>query len=148
MFDPEKFIQTLTINYEGIDFVRSCKADGHSVYILSNWDAESFALFAKKNKWFIELFDGIVISGEVGHVKPDPYIYQYLLTQYAIDPKNAFFVDDIIHNTRAAQDLDIFSVQCKQRSTLMGPFPHFAYIRDMFALWTDAQSHTINHTQQ
>ena len=143
MFDPKDFINSIIINQDGIDFVRSCKTQGHQVYILSNWDPESFDYFTNQHPQFIELFDGIVISGDIGHVKPDPFIYEYLLTRYKIDPKDALFIDDIVHNTTIAEQLDIFGIQCKQKSGFSGTYPYFPYVRDMFALWTDAQKRSL-----
>lgn len=51
----------------------------------------------------VQGFDGIVISGEVQMAKPEPGIYTYLLTKYALRPEECFFIDDLEENIRAAR---------------------------------------------
>jgi hypothetical protein len=43
---------------------------------------------------FFELFDGIVISGQIKLVKPDRAIFDHLVQRFAIDPKDTIFIDD------------------------------------------------------
>lgn len=40
----------------------------------------------------VQGFDGIVISGEVQMAKPEPGIYTYLLTKYALRPEECFLL--------------------------------------------------------
>ncbi len=54
--------------------------------------------------WQIEnAFDRLVISAEIGLVKPDLAIYQWLISQLGMDPAQAVFVDDFPHNVEGAQ---------------------------------------------
>ena len=57
------------------------------------------------------LFDHIVISAEVGVMKPDPTIYQYALQQLNCPPENALFVDDFAHNIAGAQAVGMVGIQ-------------------------------------
>lgn len=52
-------------------------------------------------------FDGLVFSGPLGIVKPDPAIFCYLLTTYGLSPQECFFVDDLQDNCDAALRLGI-----------------------------------------
>jgi len=72
------------------------------VYALSNWSAETFP-FAEKRFPFLKWFDGIMLSGKVGLVKPDPRLFQLFLDSFFIDPSSAVFVDDLKHNVEAAE---------------------------------------------
>jgi 2-haloacid dehalogenase len=54
---------------------------------------------------FVRYFDGFVISGEEGVVKPEPAIFQVLIDRFDVDPANAVFVDDVQHNIDAANAL-------------------------------------------
>lgn len=57
-------------------------------------------------RWqFLGEFDGAVVSGEEGVIKPDPAIYRILLDRFALDPERAFYVDDRIENVRAAEEV-------------------------------------------
>lgn len=112
MFTPESFIATRVFFNDAVDLVQAYKDQGHELYILSNWDAESFQLLKELNPEFFALFNGIVISGEVNTIKPEPAIYHYLLKTYGLDPKNCIFIDDRPENIEAAQKLGIQGVLC------------------------------------
>lgn len=118
MFTPKELTKTRTIIKEGFKFVKKCKEQGHELYILSNWDKESFELMREK---FFELFDlfdedNIIISGQIGLLKPDPKIYKYFLTKYNLDPQTCIFYDDQEINVKAAQKVGIHGVVCKNPS--------------------------------
>ena len=49
------------------------------------------------------LFDGYVVSHEAGLAKPDALIYRHLAEKFGIDPREAFFIDDLEENVRAAE---------------------------------------------
>jgi putative hydrolase of the HAD superfamily len=59
---------------------------------------------------FGELFDGVVISSEVGLRKPDPAIFRHALELIGLPAHECAFVDDIEHNIRAAEELGIAGV--------------------------------------
>ncbi len=73
--------------------------------ILSNTVA-SHAVVLRKEKIF-EDFDHIFLSFELGYVKPDPRIYEHVLSRLNIKPEEAFFVDDRRENVLAASELGI-----------------------------------------
>lgn len=54
---------------------------------------------------FLRSFDGMIVSGEVGLLKPDPAIYRCLLQRFSLNPEELLFVDDIPANVAAAQAL-------------------------------------------
>src|SRR5579872_6788185 len=70
IFTPEQFTQTRVLHQECIKFIKVCKKRGHKIFALSNWDKESFALLLNKYPDAFNLFDGIIISGEVNALKP------------------------------------------------------------------------------
>jgi beta-phosphoglucomutase-like phosphatase (HAD superfamily) len=49
----------------------------------------------------------VVVSGEVGVIKPDPRIFELLLERFAIDPKRAVYIDDVAANVDAARPFGI-----------------------------------------
>ena len=56
-----------------------------------------FANSYKNVKWIKELldnFDGIVLSGTIGMVKPDRSIFEYLLSKYSLKADECMFIDD------------------------------------------------------
>jgi len=118
IFTPEKFSRVMKFNKNAIKFVKECKAEGHQAYILSNWDKESFALLQKKHSDTFALFDGIIISGEHHCIKPDKRIYEKLLKQYNLKPKECVFIDDQSENLAVARELGISTIHCKQNKKL------------------------------
>lgn len=55
-------------------------------------------------------FDHLVISSEVGVMKPDPEIYRIALDRAGAQPEQSIFVDDFIENVQGAADLGIHGV--------------------------------------
>jgi epoxide hydrolase-like predicted phosphatase len=53
----------------------------------------------------VDLFDVIVISGQVGVQKPDAAIYRVTLERLGLAPQETIFVDDFARNLEAAQAL-------------------------------------------
>ena len=87
-----------------VQILRKLKAKGYPVYALSNWSAETFPL-AKAKFPFLSEFDGAVVSGYERCIKPDPKIYQILLSRYNLQAQNCIFIDDNPANIEAAQKL-------------------------------------------
>jgi epoxide hydrolase-like predicted phosphatase len=56
------------------------------------------------------LFDGIVISGEVGMRKPTPEIYEMSAERIGVAPADCVFVDDLPFNLKPAQQLGMAAV--------------------------------------
>jgi putative hydrolase of the HAD superfamily len=77
----------------------------HQFFIISNFDKESFELTYKANPTFFSYFErkNIIISGEVGLVKPHQSIFEYCLTTFELDPEDCLFIDDQIENISGAQ---------------------------------------------
>jgi len=92
-----------------VEILEALRDRGTPLYALSNWPAEGFPL-ARERFDFLGWFRGIVLSGEIGAIKPQPRIYEVLLERFAIDPLSAIFIDDAEANTTAARDFGIHAV--------------------------------------
>ena len=92
------------------DLLLELRTEGVRLYALSNWSAETFPI-ARRRYPFLEWFDGIVISGEVGVIKPDPGIFEHLVARYAIEPGTAVFIDDSAVNVEAADRLGFIALR-------------------------------------
>jgi len=79
------------------------------LYALSNWSAETYPLAVKRFD-FLRLFRGMLISGEVGVIKPDPRIFRILLERHRIEPAEAVYIDDKPRNAEAARALGIHGI--------------------------------------
>jgi 2-haloacid dehalogenase len=87
------------------------------LYALSNWSAETFP--AQRERFdFMSWFDGIVISGMEGVIKPDPRIFRVLLERYGVTPQSAVFVDDVADNAAAASALGVHGIHFRSPEQL------------------------------
>src|SRR5215216_3931068 len=87
-----------------IEIMKRLKNAGYQLYGLSNWSAETFPIARDKYDFF-NLLDDIVISGEVGAVKPDPEIFEILLKRIIRPASQCLFIDDALANVEAARTL-------------------------------------------
>jgi HAD superfamily hydrolase (TIGR01509 family) len=110
IFTPEHFVNSQKLSPEAVAFIKRCKKEGHKIYGLSNWDAESFALLKEKYAHLFDLFDGIIISGQVKANKPHAPIYHELLNTYQLEPQQCWFIDDQEVNVLAAQKIGINAI--------------------------------------
>jgi 2-haloacid dehalogenase len=92
---------------------------GHRLYGLTNWAADTFAQ-TRARYGFLSWFDGIVVSGEEGLIKPDPRLFARLLDRHRIDPARAVFIDDSRPNVDAAAGLGIHALHFRSPGELRG----------------------------
>jgi 2-haloacid dehalogenase len=104
-----------------VQILREVKQKGFPVYALSNWSAETFPL-AQKRFDFLQLFDGIVLSGAEKCVKPDSQIYHILLTRYRLNAADCIFTDDNSANIKTAQDLGFDAILFTSPNELRAAF--------------------------
>jgi epoxide hydrolase-like predicted phosphatase len=89
-----------------LDAVRRARAAGVRTGLVSNsWGTRRYprALLA-------DLFDGVVISGEVGIRKPAPEIYRLGAERVGLEPEACVFVDDLPFNLSPAAELGMATV--------------------------------------
>lgn len=84
----------------------------YRLFLLSNTDAIHIAHFRKTvgeefYSRFINAFEKVYFSYEMGLRKPQPEIYTQVLLENNLNPGDTLFVDDKKENTDAAQELGI-----------------------------------------
>jgi len=86
--------------------VKAAKRAGVKTGLISNsWGAGRYDRDA-----FPELFDGVVISGEVGLHKPEPEIYHLGAERVGLPPGECVFVDDLKENCAGAEAVGMTAV--------------------------------------
>ncbi len=85
------------------DWIKSLKANGYHVYILSNYGKDTYNKTREALRC-TELADGRIFSYEVGQIKPEPEIYQTLFTRFDLVPEECVFIDDRADNIEAARE--------------------------------------------
>jgi HAD superfamily hydrolase (TIGR01509 family) len=82
------------------------------LYCLSNMSAATFAYLRERHA-FWDWFRGIVISGEVKLMKPEPEIFEYLLSRYGVSASETIFIDDHPPNIRGAKAIGLSTILFK-----------------------------------
>lgn len=102
-----------------VDLLAPLKAAGFELHGLSNWSSEKFAAVRTKYPFF-QLFETILLSGEVKLVKPDPRIFQALLERIGRPPGECLFIDDSAENVAAARALGFETILFESPEQLSG----------------------------
>jgi len=129
-FNPNNLINACRPINEMVSFARQCKEKNHRLYVLSNWDPESFELLAKKYPELFKLFDGVVISGQVHKMKPDPDIFS-LITQ-KVPAHTCIFIDDQQENIDAAQKAGMHTILAAPKRALISKAPDMQKLQAKF----------------
>ncbi len=88
--------------YQSVEILEELKKQKYLCYVLSNWSNETFVGMNKKYP-FLNLFDGLIISGKEKMIKPDKNIYNLAIRRFDLIPSNTIFVDDKIENINTAK---------------------------------------------
>ena len=92
-----------------VEILAELKASGTALYGLTNFSAETYPVAFERFQ-FLRWFRGIVVSGEVGVIKPDPRIFELLIERFAIDPEGTVYIDDVEANVIAARPFGIHAI--------------------------------------
>ncbi len=102
----DQWFTMLTPIPSSIEALQGLKAARYPVFALSNFHRAAFSYVVQRHEWF-SLFDGMTISSQVGANKPEPAIYEALLSRYSLNPAKVVFLDDSLANVQAAEALGI-----------------------------------------
>lgn len=114
--DPGKIEQvmagvpaTLKPNEQVVQAIHDLHARGYPLFVLSNMPEHSWQYLAQHFD-FWHLFKSRVLSFEIKLIKPDPAIFDYILSEFDLDPSQTVFLDDIDANTLAASKKGIKTI--------------------------------------
>lgn len=117
-----------------VDVLAELKDREMPLFVLSNWSAETFPSQRERFE-FLSWFDGIVISGLEGVMKPDPRIFRILLDRYGVAAESAVFIDDVARNAAAASAVGIHGIhfrspeQLRRELVTLGMLPFSGWLR-------------------
>jgi len=95
------------------------KQAGVPVYALSNYNRQKFDIACELFP-FLMTFDELVLSGDVGLVKPDAEIFELLIGQCGLDVGRTVFIDDSIANVATAARLGFATIHFNEKTTDLG----------------------------
>lgn len=106
----DEFFGGDVIDRKLVNFIHSLRGKFHTGLISNAWNGMR-AFLEKEN--FIELFDTVVISAEVGVMKPAERIYQIALEQAKVKAEEVIFVDDVQANIDACEKIGMKGILFK-----------------------------------
>ncbi len=102
----DRLFSGATLEPSMVDAVRAARAAGIATGLISNsWGTSRYP-----RELLGELFDGVVISGEVGIRKPAPRIYELGAQAITRAPEECVFIDDLPFNLPPATELGMATV--------------------------------------
>lgn len=125
LFIPSNVAFLISLNNQAFEVAKELKESGYQLFILSNWDTQSFELIKRRYPIFFALFDEdkIIISGDTRKkigtplTKPDTRFFDYILKLTNQNPKNCLFIDDNGVNTETAKKMGMNSITHKNWDT-------------------------------
>jgi 2-haloacid dehalogenase len=102
-----------------VDLLPRLKAAGFELHGLSNWSSEKFASIRTQYPFF-QLFETILLSGDVKLVKPDPRIFGVLLERIGRSASECLFIDDSEQNIETARILGFETIRFESADQLLG----------------------------
>jgi putative hydrolase of the HAD superfamily len=94
-----------------IGAVRTARAKGIPTGLISNSWGGNYGEGGYDRVMFDELFDVVVVSGEVGLRKPQPEIYLLACERIGADPAECVFADDFEVNARGASAVGMLGIR-------------------------------------
>jgi putative hydrolase of the HAD superfamily len=110
------------INEPMIRFIKESRNQLHRLAIISNMTRDTLAFLQSQCQW-LELFDELIFSCEIGYNKPDRRIYAACLSRLEMPPPECLFVDDSPANIRGAMQAGMNVIYFKS-------FPEFRQALD------------------
>jgi 2-haloacid dehalogenase len=100
-----------------VAILHELKDANYELHALTNWSAETFP-FARERFAFLDWFETILVSADVGLIKPDPAIFELLLGRIGRTPAECVYIDDSAKNVAAAAALGFDAIAFENAAQL------------------------------
>lgn len=113
---------------ETVGILENLRSSGkYRLYALTNWSEESFPV-ALERFGFLSWFEDILVSGKEKLIKPDPAIYELLVSRNDISKPGAVFIDDNHANVEGARATGIDAIHFTSPSDLSAQLAAFGIL--------------------
>ena len=113
-----RWLETLgDVIHDSVAILRQLQAQNTPLYAITNFNQDTFALCLERYD-FLNEFLGIVVSGEVKLLKPDPAIYLRLLQEHKLNAADCVFIDDNEANAKGAQRVGMHGIHFQSPAQL------------------------------
>jgi len=113
----EIFRKRISLNDSIISLSRELSKKGIDIGILSNTERVSYSVV--EDLFSLDHFKYKFLSYKIGHVKPNPEIYQYVIENIPFPKEELFFIDDLKPNVESARIEGIDAVQYSDHEKLV-----------------------------
>ena len=103
-----QIIEGNTENESLFEYIRDEIKPRYKVGMLSN--AGDNWLDRLFEPWQVELFDEVVLSYQVGAIKPDPIMYQTIADKLGVLPEECLYIDDQERYVQGARDIGMTAI--------------------------------------
>jgi 2-haloacid dehalogenase len=93
-----------------VEILGELRRAGVACYALTNMERETYPQRLARYP-FLRCFDGSVVSGYEGVVKPDPRIFELLLSRFHLRASSTLVIDDSAANVEAARSLGMHALR-------------------------------------
>ena len=103
------FRKRVSLNNSVMSLSRNLSQKGVTVGILSNTEPVTYSVV--EDLFSLNHFKHKFLSYKIGHLKPDPEIYNHVIDNIPFPKEELFFIDDLKSNVESARSAGIDSVQ-------------------------------------
>ena len=109
-YSSQRYFDMSELIPQGVDLLNYFKDKGYRLFILSNAPPNVYEGYKQKFPEVFNFFEGAIISGDVGLMKPDKIIFEMLLKQYNLRPEDCIFIDDKLVQVKGARACGITGI--------------------------------------
>lgn len=92
-----------------IALLKKLKLAKYNLYAITDNIKEIIA-FHHNNSDFLRFFIDVIVSADLGILKPSPDIYLHLLNKYHLNPTKTVFIDDVPQNIEGAKKVGMHGI--------------------------------------
>jgi epoxide hydrolase-like predicted phosphatase len=111
---PERLIESLFQGMKPLDVMITAVRDLRRGRLKTGLVSNSWSTAHYDRELLAQLFDAVLISGELGMHKPEPEIYRLAAERVGAGPKACLFVDDLRENCEGAEAVGMTAIIHKQ----------------------------------
>jgi putative hydrolase of the HAD superfamily len=93
-----------------VDLIERASKAGYRLFALSD-NVREIVSYLRQRYDFWRHFEGVVLSCELGTLKPDAKIFDHLLGVFELEPRETIFIDDVARNVEGARAVNMHAIQ-------------------------------------
>ncbi|MBN8827966.1 MAG: HAD family phosphatase [Sphingobacteriia bacterium] len=94
---------------ESVALLDKLHQSGYKLYSITD-NIKEFIVYHLKNSQLLDYFLDVIVSADIGVLKPDSKIYNHLINKHNLVPSESVFLDDAIHNIEGAKAVGLHGI--------------------------------------